>query len=75
MILQIHFTCKDNVALGMGTRDRLIVGMIAEMLAMEVLLEAAANRERLQAVTGRQIFVPQAKDALCGFAIDRQRFR
>lgn len=47
MILKIHFPCKGNVALGMGTRDRFIVGMMAEMLAVEVLLEVAATRERL----------------------------
>ncbi len=48
MILQIHYAFEDHVASGVGTRDRLTVWMVAEMLAMEVLLQVAARRERLQ---------------------------
>ena len=47
MILQIHFTCKGNVAPGMGARDWLTLWMVAEMLAVEVLLKIATSRESL----------------------------
>ncbi|KAI4089535.1 MAG: hypothetical protein L6R37_008028, partial [Teloschistes peruensis] len=64
MTLQMHCAVQDHVAPGIGARDRLTVGMVAEMLAMKMLLEVAASRECLQAISGRQIFVPEAKDAL-----------
>ena len=49
----MHYAVQDHVALGMGTHDWLTVRMVAKMLAMEVLLEVAASRESLQAITGR----------------------
>ena len=53
MILQILYAVQDHAAPGMGTHDKLTVRMVAKMLAMEVLLEVAASRESLQAITGR----------------------
>ncbi len=53
MVLQMHFAVQGNVAPGMGTYDRLTVRIVAEMLAMEVLLEVTARRESLQAISGR----------------------
>ena len=75
MILKIHFTCEGNVALRMGTRDRLIVGMMAEMFAMDVLLEIAASPENFQTTIGQQIFVPEAKNALPVLTLDLDNFR
>ena len=49
----MHFASQFDVAPGMGARDWLTVWMVAEMLAMEVLLEVAASRECLQAISGR----------------------
>ena len=75
IILQMHCALQDHVASGIRARDRLTVGIVAEMLAMEVLLKVAASRECLQAISGRQVFVPEAKDALGGFTFNRERFR
>ena len=75
MILQMHCALQGYVASGIETRDRLTVGMVAEMLTMEVLLEVAASREYLQAISGRQVFVPEVKDTLGGFTFDREHFR
>lgn len=44
----------------MGARDRLTVWVVAEMLALKMLFEVAATRESLLAISGRQIFVPEA---------------
>ena len=53
MILQIYCALQGHVVSGIGARDRLIVGMVAEMLAMEMLLKVAASREYLWAISGR----------------------
>ena len=53
MVLQMHFARQCDVGPWMGARDWMIVKMVAEMLAMEVLLEVAGSRESLQAITGR----------------------
>ncbi len=47
MVLQMRCAVQYHVAPGMGARDWLTVGMVAEMLAMEVLLEVAASRKSL----------------------------
>ena len=47
MILQIHCAVQHHIAPGMGTRDWLTGRMVAEMLAVEVLLEVATSRECL----------------------------
>ena len=47
MVLQMHLASQCAVAPGMEARDWLTVGMVAERLAMEVLLEVAVGRERL----------------------------
>ena len=75
MILQIHDAFEDHVAPGMGARNRLTVWMMTEMLAMEMLLEITATRERLQAFDIWECFVAEAKDTLGGFAFDFQNFR
>jgi hypothetical protein len=36
MVLQISFAVQDDIATGMGARDRLAVRIVAEMLAIEV---------------------------------------
>ena len=51
VILQVHIACQDYIALGMGTCDRLVVWMMAEMLAVKVLFEVAATGEGFQAST------------------------
>jgi len=53
MALQMHFASQGNVAPGMGTHDRLTVRIVAEMLAMEVLLKVAATGESPQAINCR----------------------
>ena len=53
MILQMHCALQGYVVSGIEARDRLTVGMVTEMLTMEVLLEVAASREYLQAISGR----------------------
>ena len=53
MILQVHCAVQGNVATGMRTCNRLMVWMVAEVLAMEVLLEVAATSESLQAIRCR----------------------
>ncbi len=75
MILQIHYAFEDYVAPGVGARNRLTVWMMTEMLAVEVLLEVAATRERLQSLSIRESFVAEAKDTLGGFAFDLEDFR
>ena len=47
MILEMHFAFKGDVAPGMGIRDRLIVGVITEMLAVKVLFEVAVSPKGL----------------------------
>lgn len=53
MILQVHYAVQGNVATGMRTGNRLMDRMVAEVLAMEVLLEVAATSESLQAIRCR----------------------
>ena len=53
MILQVHCVVQGNVATGMRTRNRLMVRIVAEVLAMEVLLKVAATSESLQAIRCR----------------------
>lgn len=53
MVLQVHCAVQDHVAPGVWARDRLTVGMVAEVLAMEVLFEVAATCESLQAISYR----------------------
>ena len=75
MILQIHCAVEDHVAPGVGARNRLTVWMMAEMLAIEVLLEIAATPESLQANSIWEFFVTEAKDTLGGFAFDLENFQ
>ena len=70
MILQIYYAFEDYVAPRVGVRNRLTVWIITEMLAVEVLLEVAATRERLQSLSIREFFVTEAKDILGGFIFD-----
>lgn len=74
MILQIHCAVEDHVAPGVGARNRLTVRMMAEMLAMEILLEIAVTRESLQANSIREFFVTEAKYTLGGFAFDLEDY-
>ena len=53
MILQMHCAVQDHIAPGMGARDWLTVWMVAEMLAMDVLLKVASSCESLLAISGR----------------------
>ena len=75
MVLQMHFASQFDIAPGMGARNGLTLWMVAEMIAMEVPFEVAANRESFQAITDPWIHVPEAKDALRGFTFNRERFR
>lgn len=43
----MHCVIQNRIALVMGTHNWLNVWIVAEMLAMEVLLEVAASRESL----------------------------
>ena len=74
MILQVHCAVQGSVATGMRTRNRLVVRMVAEVLALEVLLEIAATSESLQAIRCRQLFIAEAEDALGSFAFDGKGF-
>ena len=47
----MHFASQFDITPGMGARDGLTFWMVAEMLAMGVLFEVAANRESFQAIT------------------------
>lgn len=58
----------------MGARDGPTVSVVAEMLTIEVLLEIAASRERLQAVDCRKFFVSEAKDTLGSATFKQERF-
>ena len=53
MILQVHCVVQGNVVTGMRIPNRLMVRMVAEVLAMEVLLKVAATSESLQAIRCR----------------------
>ena len=75
MILQMYGAIQDNVAPGMGTCDCPTGRMVAEMLAMEVLLEVASRCESFQSISSRKIFVPKVKDILSGFAFNWETFR
>lgn len=46
----MRFASQGNVAPGIGIHDRLTIRMVAEMLAMEVLLKVAATSESPQAI-------------------------
>lgn len=61
MILQLHCADQNNVAPWVGTRDRLTVRMVTEMLAVEVLLEVAATGERLQRFEAGSSSLPRQK--------------
>ncbi len=53
IVLQIHFAVEGSVAPGIGVYDRLIIRMVAEILAIEVHFEVAATSESFQASSCR----------------------
>ncbi len=73
VVLQMYRASQIDVAPRMRARDPLTGRVMAKVFAMKVLLQVAAAMEGLQAGLGGQCFTTETKDAISGFAFDRDK--